>query len=79
MGEAEVLLKAAHEKSEYTSAYDTTYNNVMKLIKGYTTEDFASLRSLADELEQLNGALFGEAVVKLRNAADSLEDYEAYK
>ena len=79
MGEAEELLKAAHEKSEYTSAYDTAYNNVMKLIKGYTTEDFASLRSLADELEGLNGALFGDAVVKLRNAADSLEDYEAYK
>jgi hypothetical protein len=51
----------------------------MRLIKGYTTEDYASMTSLADALEALNAELFGGAVADLRSAAKALETYENYK
>jgi ABC-type glycerol-3-phosphate transport system substrate-binding protein len=79
MFEAEEALKKAHDSSSYKSAYDTAYNNVMKLIEKYETEDYASLRALAAELEALDAGLFGTAVAKLREAANSLVEYEKYK
>ena len=79
MLEAETKLLEIRDSSSYSSAYDDTYNNIIKLIEGYTTEDYASLRSLADALEALNAELFGAAASDLRSAANSLEVYENYK
>lgn len=79
LAQAEQELKSAHDSSSYSSAYDTAYNNVMKLIAGYETEDYGSIRAMADELEQLNSKLFVEAVGYLRKAANALVSYEAYK
>ena len=79
MTQAEAELKAIREGSSYDSAYDGAYNNVMNLIAGYETEDYASLRALATTLEQLNGELFGKTVKYLRDAADALQKYEASK
>jgi len=79
MEEAEQKLSEAHSSSAYSSSYDDAYNNTMSLIKGYQTEDYASLRALADTLEGLNSELFGAAVSDLRSAANALESYEAYK
>ncbi len=77
--EAEEKLFEAHSSSAYSSAYDDAYNNTVKLIAGYGTEDYASVRALADTLESLNADLFGAAVSDLRSAAKALESYEAYK
>ncbi len=79
LSQAEEELQAIHESSSYNSAYDDAYNNVMKLIAGYETEDFASIRALAEALEQQNAELFGKAVGYLRDAANALEKYEDYK
>ena len=79
MAQAEKELEEIYEGSSYNSAYDATYNNVMDEIKNYDTEDYATIRALASELEQLNSELFATAVDYLRDAADSLESYEAYK
>lgn len=79
MTQAEAELKAIHETSSYNSAYDDAYNNVINLIAGYETEDYASLRALAATLEQLNSELFGKVVGYLRDAANALEKYEASK
>ena len=59
----------------------------MSLLAGYITEDYASLRSMADALDALNADLFGKprneevkaATTYMREAADALESYEAYK
>ncbi len=79
MAQAEKELQAIHEGSSYSSAYDVAYDNVMMAIEGYKTEDYATIRALASELEDLNEDLFATAVAYLRNAADALESYEAYK
>ena len=79
MAQAEKELQAIHEGSSYNSAYDAAYNNVMVEIRGYDTEDYATIRALASELERLNGNLFKTAVGYLRSAANALESYEAYK
>ena len=79
MAEAEAKLLEIRDSSSYSSAYDDAYNNIIKLIKGYTTEDYASMRSLSDALEKLNAELFGAAVADLRSAAKALETYENYK
>ena len=86
MQQAEEELILIEESDSYSSAYDEIYENIFDLIEGYTTEDYASLRSLADALEDMNETLFGEpmgdgksAVTYLREAADALESYEAYK
>ena len=63
----------------YNAEYDGAYNNAIALLDGYDTEDYASLRSLADTLEALNSGLFGAAAADMRSAANSLESYEAYK
>ncbi len=79
MSQAETELTSARESSSYNSAYDDVYNNVMNLISGYETEDFASIRALADSLEKTNSDLFAKAVGYLRDAANALERYEDYK
>jgi len=79
MAQAEKALQEIHEGSSYNAAYDATYNNIMEEISGYTTDDFATIRALANELERLNGNLFQTAVKYLRDAANALESYEAYK
>ena len=76
MSQAEAELQNIHDSSSYDSSYDATYNNIMELIDGYETEDYASLRALATTLEELNADLFGTAVNYLRSAADALESYE---
>ena len=79
MEEAEQKLFEARESSAYSSAYDDTYNNIVRIIAGYSTKDYASIRALADRLESLNADLFGAAVSDLRSAANALESYEAYR
>ena len=60
-------------------SYENACKNVLSLIEDYTTEDYASMRAFADDLEELNAELFAEVVSNLRSAADALESYEAYK
>ncbi len=87
MSQAEAVLEEIKSSGSYNSEYDTAYNNAMDLIGGYLTEDYASLRAIADTLDALNGDLFGKpfgehgksATAYLREAADALESYEAYK
>ena len=79
MLQAETELNKIKETSDYKSEYDIMYNNIMKEIKGYITEDFATLRAFANELDNLNKDLFQNASEYLRAAADCLERYEAYK
>ena len=76
LSQAEAELQNIHDSSSYNSSYDATYNNIMELIDGYETEDYASLRALAATLEELNADLFATAVNYLRSAADALESYE---
>jgi hypothetical protein len=52
---------------------------LMDAMRGGKTEDFASLRAAANELEEVHATLFAEVVKYLRSAADSLETYELYK
>ena len=79
MEEAEAILEDAKKSSKYNAAYDTAVNNALALIEGYETEDHASLKSLAAELEALNAELFGTAAKKMNEAANSLIEYERYK
>ncbi|MBE6546625.1 MAG: extracellular solute-binding protein [Ruminococcaceae bacterium] len=87
MAQAETVLEEIKESDSYRSEYDTAYNNAMDLIDGYLTEDYASLRAIADSLDGLNADLFGKpfgdngkaVTTYLREAADALESYEAYK
>ncbi len=80
MASAETKLKDAMEASAYNeAAYKATCDNALLVMEGYTTEDYASLRALADALEELNKDLFGSAAADMRSAADALESYEAYK
>ena len=79
MAEAEAKILAAKESESYNAAYDETCNNILALIAGYTTEDFASMYSLSAQLRALDGTLFGGAADNLDSAAKALESYEAYK
>ena len=80
MLEAETKLKEAMESSSYNeAAHKATCDNVLLLLEGYTTEDYASLRSLADALEELDKNLYGGVAADMRSAAKALESYEAYK
>ena len=79
LAQAEKELQSIHDSSSYSSAYDAVYNNTMKLIAGYETDDYGSIRAMADDLEALNSELFVTAVGYLRSAANSLVSYEAYK
>ncbi len=87
MKQAEEELNAIKASASYNAAYDETVNNVFELIAGYTTEDYASLRAMADVLDTLNAELFGKTFTEgkkpvtqyLREAANALESYEASK
>ncbi len=95
MAQVETLLNECKASSFYNGVYDVTSDNILELIAGYETEQFASLRSLAAEFERLNGEhlpTVGDSedattfknnmntVVRyLRDAADALESYEASK
>ncbi len=88
MVQAEAALNAIKSSSAYNSAYDEAVNGVLKLIAGYETEDYASIRTMADNLEAANADLFGKpqnneekksVVQYLRESANALESYEAYK
>ena len=79
MLQAETELNEIKKTSDYKSEYDVIYDNIRKEIKGYITEDFATLRAFANELDTLNKDLFADAAEYLRAAADCLEMYEAYK
>ena len=77
--EAEAKLNEAKASGSYNALYDQTVADVLELIDGYKTEDFASIRALAGALETLNAELFGSAVADLREAADCLVEYEKSK
>ncbi len=79
MSEAEAKLLELNENGDISSEYESAYNNALKLMEKYTTEDYASLRSLADDFEALNEELFEGVVSDMRSAANALERYEAYK
>ncbi len=90
MWQAEQAMNIVRTQSGYSAEYDEIVNTIMDHIKDYVTEDYAQLRSFADELERLNAGLFGSEVKdgdvsygnvieRLRQAATSLEEYEAYK
>ena len=79
MSEAEAKLLELNENGEITSEYESTYDNALSLMEKYTTEDYASLRALADDFEELNADLFADVASDMRSAANALERYEAYK
>ncbi len=88
MSQAVTELEAVKEDSAYSEAYDAVCKRAIDTMKVTydenervvcKTEDFASLRAAADALEEANATLFAQAAKYLRNAADSLESYEAYK
>ncbi len=70
-------------KNGLDPSYKQTYENIMKLISGYETEDYASLEELASNLETLAAARkdtrFKTAIKYMRDAAYWLKDYERYK
>ena len=79
MLEAETKLVELDEAGKITAEYESAYNNALKLMDKYTTEDYASLRALADDFEELNADLFADVASDMRSAAKALERYEAYK
>ncbi len=79
MQEAETKLNEAKSAAGYSSLYDEAVNEVLKLIAGYETEDFASVEALASMLNKLNADLFGSAVADLNDAAYWLAEYEKSK
>jgi hypothetical protein len=54
-------------------------NDVLQLIAGYETEDFAALEALAAVLEKLDSDLFGSAAADLNEAAACLAEYAKSK
>ncbi len=90
MWQAEQALNSVRTQSAYSTEYDDIVNNILNTIKDYVTEDYDQLRTFADALEQLNKDLFGKNITdgdenygnvieRLRQAADSLEEYERDK
>ena len=91
MKQAEEEIQAARSSGSYKGEFDETVNNVLDLIKGYETEDYASLRAFANSLEELDKTygtnIFTTSITEgkkpvvqyLRDAANALESYEAYK
>ncbi len=72
-------LEEIADSSSYSDDYDEVYNRAIKVMNGGETEDYASLRSAADALEEANATVFADAIALMRQAANSLERYEAYK
>ena len=79
MKQAEDALLKAQSDSSYSAAYDQVCENTLSLIKGYETEDYASIRTMANALEEANAGLFKTVVAYLRQSANALVSYEAYK
>jgi hypothetical protein len=79
MAQAEAELIEIRDGAAYSSSYEASVEATLALIDGYTTEDYASIRVLADELNSLNSELFATAVGYLKNAANALVSYESYK
>ena len=80
--EAEMI--AAKEASTYNDkVYGELYNNIMKLIDGYETEDYTSLEGYASSLKALaekhGNKSFDKAIAYMNEAADALRVYENYK
>jgi hypothetical protein len=67
------------DSSKYSADYDDVYNRAIDAMDEGMTEDYASLRSAADALEEANAEIFADVIKYLRSAADALESYEAYK
>ncbi len=55
------------------------YKNIMKLINGYNTEDYATLGIYADELEASGNKKLDKAIEYMRDAEEALKIYENYK
>ena len=73
------IIEEAKKSAKYSAEYDLAVNNALELIEGYETENYALLKAYANDLEALNAELFGTAVKKMREAANSLIEYERYK
>ncbi len=80
MTQATTALEELKASSSYSSSYDGVYNRALDAIEvGDTADDYASLRSAANALEEANSSLFADAIRYMRQAAEALESYEAYK
>ena len=79
MQQAVAALDEAKAGSSWTSAYDATYDSIMKELNGYTTEDYGTIEDFAAALRELNSSLFDTAATYLEQAATCLRSYEAYK
>ena len=79
MSQATAKLEEIKESADYNASYDVVYNRAINTMNGGDTEDFASLRSAADALEGANATVFADVIKYMRDAANSLESYEAYK
>jgi cytidylate kinase len=79
MLEAIDVLAEIKESSSYSATYDAACTRAINAMEKGNSEDFGAIRAAADELEAANATLFADAVKYMRNAANSLEDYEAYK
>ncbi len=76
MAEAEELI---NEYLDTTDSENELCSSVLATIKDYVTEKYAELDVLADSLDELGNETLAKAAVKLRQASDALEAYEAYK
>ena len=79
MLEAIAVLEEIKESTSYSASYDAAYTRAINAMENGDTEDFATLRAAANDLEAANATLFAKAVENIRSAANSLEAYEAYK
>ena len=79
IGQARDELNRIKASSSYNSSYDAAYVVAMDAVSNVKIEDFALIRSAADQLENADSTLFAKAITYLRTAADSLETYEKYK
>ncbi len=78
MQQAIEALDEAKSDSGYVSAYDATYDAIVKELRDYNTKDHGMLDSLALQLEEHNATLFADAANYLKQAAACLRSYEAY-
>ena len=79
MKEAEAELNSLIDSGDVASEHMATVNNILDLIDGYITEDYASIGALADDLEDFDAETYADVVAALRTAAKQLLRYEDYK
>ncbi len=90
--QAEADLKKFKESGDYNKDYEKVYNNIMELIEGYDTLDYASIYALREELIEIANENGDYAKLEnknkdkglhvftyLKDAADALKIYETYK